>query len=101
MHWSLHENPREGESPLWDALVVAAKPLNELAKRDGLKVAAVQLTGAGVVEDGLWAGDYWTDFFVAVRWRPRRSSTWEDIRSVDEAAADIATFLRERPDLAS
>jgi hypothetical protein len=100
IYWCRHEKPSEGESPLWGELVAAAQPLNELAKPGGLEVAAAQITGAGIVEDGLWAGDKWTDYFASVRWRPRRSTIWEDVQPVSEAAEDIARFLRERPDLA-
>lgn len=51
------------------------------------------------VTEGLEVADNWTEVFEPVRKRRRFTSRWTTLQPVQEAAAQIGTFLRERPDL--
>jgi hypothetical protein len=90
--------PKNGDAS-WDGLVSAAEALEERAIAGGLNARAMRYTGGGIVAEGLWVGDRWTDQFEPVRGRPRSASTWQDIQPVREAVANIVGFLRDRPDL--
>jgi hypothetical protein len=52
------------------------------------------------VVQGLLVSDNWTDVFEPVRTRRRFSDHWTEVQSVQDAAAKIGVFLRERPDQA-
>ena len=79
-------------------LLAAETELEGPAAACGLEVAAYRRTSAsGRVEDGLWVGDSSIDVFEPVR--RRRRGGWEEVETVQEAAALVRRFLSERPDL--
>jgi hypothetical protein len=51
------------------------------------------------VTEGLDAGDNWVyGLEQPVRWRRPFSLAWHEIQTIEEAAAEIERFLRDRPD---
>jgi hypothetical protein len=84
----------------WDALVEAASALADAAANQGMRLRASRrwrVLELSYVE-GLELTDRWTDIFEPVRRRRLWGTRWENVQSVDQAAALIAGFLRDRPD---
>ena len=82
------------------ALREAGHLLDVEAVRGGLEAAAVRRKSRpGGEEDGLWVGDLSTDVFEPVRRRRQRRLQWEQVQSLDDAAARMREFLAQRPDL--
>ena len=86
------------EDDVWEMLQAEAERLTALST-DTVTVWAFRKGRLRVVE-GLDAGDNWVyGLEEAVRWRSRRSSTWNYFQSVESASRKLESFLRERPDL--
>ncbi len=91
----------DGRDAVWDAIVTVAARMNKRNEAEGLEIAAHRERSVTkwAVTEGLHAGDYWTDVFEPVRQRGLLGGRWRDVQPVQEAAAKIGAFLRERPDL--
>jgi len=89
-----------GRDATWDAMVAAAEQLTREAGGLTSKVRAARRRSWGnmTVTEGLAIADNWTDAFEPVRRRSTFGGQWTAIQTVDEAAATVGRFLRERPD---
>ena len=89
-----------GRDATWDAMVAAADQLTREAGGLTSKVRAARRRSwvNRTVTEGLAIADNWTDAFEPVRRRNVLGGEWTSIQTVDEAAATVARFLRERPD---
>jgi hypothetical protein len=89
-----------GGDPTWDAIVAAADQLTRDAGGLTSKVEAARRRSwaSRTLTEGLAIADHWTDAFEPVRRRGLFGGEWTTIQSVDEAAATVGRFLRERPD---
>ncbi len=96
--------PREpGRDLVWDAMWTVAKRLSARATESAIEVQAVRrrsLRGWSVTE-GLWFGNLWVEGFEPVRKRRLLGERWYEVQPVQDAAAKVGRFLRERPDLAA
>jgi hypothetical protein len=80
-------------------MVGLAEQLSNRYPDETLKVLAHRRgTGLLKVAEGLAAADFWTDVFEPVRERRLFRRTWTEIQPLQEAAANIEAFFRERPD---
>ena len=85
---------------VWDAVLTVAERMSEEYEDTGLVVRGARRRSFRTlsVTEGLLATDKWTDVFEPVRRRRIFSSQWTEVEPIQEAAARVGTFLRERPD---
>lgn len=86
----------------WAAISEAANRLNQGLGDSTLEVRASRRRSLIMwsVTEGIEVIDNWTDVFEPVRRRRLLSSKWEEVQPVEQSAASVASFLRDRPDLA-
>jgi site-specific recombinase XerC len=90
-----------GSDSAWSAIYEVADRLNQGVGDSTLEVRASRRRSflAWSVTEGIEVMDNWTDVFEPVRRRRLMSSKWQEIQPVEQAAANIRSFLRDRPDL--
>lgn len=81
-------------------VTVAERLTRRYCQGETLSVEAVRRRLIFRVIEGLQVADNWTDVFEPVRSRRWFSSRWREVQSVQDAAAQVGAFLRERPELA-
>jgi hypothetical protein len=86
----------------WAAIYEVADRLNQSIGDSTLEVRASRRRSflSWSVTEGIEVMDNWTDVFEPVRRRRLMSSKWQEIQLVEQAASNIGSFLRDRPDLA-
>lgn len=86
----------------WAAIYEVADRLNRRASDSTLIVQAARRRSflQWTVTEGIEVVDNWTDVFEPVRRRRLMSSKWQEIQPVQQAASNVGSFLRDRPDLA-
>jgi hypothetical protein len=86
----------------WAAICEVADRLNRRVSDSTLEVRAVRRRSSlqWTVTEGIEVVDNWTELFEPVRRRRLMPSTWEEIQPVQQAASNVGSFLRDRPDLA-
>ena len=86
----------------WAAIHEVANRLNAGVGDSTLEVRASRRRSflGWSVTQGIEVTDNWTDVFEPVRRRRLMSSKWQEIQPVEQAASNIGSFLRDRPDLA-
>ena len=94
-----------GRDLTWDALVTVAERLDREASkadnpREALSVRAARRRSSAwlSVSEGLAAANNWTDIFEPVRRRQWVGRRWREVQPIQQAAAKIGAFLRDRPD---
>lgn len=85
---------------VWAAIYEVADRLNRRVGDSTLEVRATRRRSLlqWTVTEGIEVTDYWTDVFEPVRRRRLVSSKWQDMQPVQQAASNVGSFLRERPD---
>ena len=85
----------------WAAIYNVADRMNRRYTDTTLRVRPVRqrTLRAWRVVEGLRAADNWTDVFEPVRRRRFFGRRWTEIQPVQQAAAKIGRFIRDRPDL--
>lgn len=87
-----------GTDTAWDEIVSVAERLTQLSADTVTVWAFRRRTLLGVTE-GLEFGDLWVEGDpMPIRRRRWFSDKWKSVRSIQEAAAEIEWFLRNRPD---
>jgi hypothetical protein len=86
----------------WAAIYEVADRLNRGVSDSTLEVRAARRRSLlqWRVTEGIEVTDKWTDVFEPVRRRRLVSSKWQAIQPVQQAASNVGSFLRDRPDLA-
>jgi len=86
----------------WAAIYEAAERLNQRVGDSSLEVRASRRRSflLWTVTEGIEVTDNWTDVLEPVRRRRLMSSKWHEIQPVQQAASNVGSFLRDRPDLA-
>jgi hypothetical protein len=91
--------PPEEQDETWVALTVEAARLAEQhCQGADVQVLPARRRERSTVQDGLWAGNDWVDFFEAVRERRSSGGDWISVQPVQDAAIAVVRFLQERPD---
>jgi hypothetical protein len=85
----------------WAAIYKVADRLNQDVGDSTLDVRAARRRSfiRWTVTEGIEVMDNWTDVFEPVRRRRLMSDKWEEVQPVQQAASNIGSFLRDRPDL--